>query len=114
MGRKAKFDELGLIKQTKGPGRKAKKQKPPKVLPGLPKLEGKYVIKLHLNSFKLIRLLFQGDDEPKKLSHRQKQRASRRTKKKEERKLIKKEKKKGSRKEENEESEFFFAVYQLY
>ncbi|XP_050424953.1 probable 28S rRNA (cytosine(4447)-C(5))-methyltransferase isoform X2 [Adelges cooleyi] len=73
MGRKAKFGEPGAVKQLKGPGRKAKKQKPPKMLPGLPKLEE--------------------SDEPKKLSHRQKQRASRRAKKKEERKTIKKEKK---------------------
>lgn len=40
MGRKAKFGELGAAKQIKGPGRKAKKQKPPKILPGLPKLKG--------------------------------------------------------------------------
>lgn len=40
MGRKAKFDDLGAVKQIKGPGRKAKKQKPPKMLVGLPKLEG--------------------------------------------------------------------------
>ncbi|XP_050525309.1 probable 28S rRNA (cytosine(4447)-C(5))-methyltransferase [Daktulosphaira vitifoliae] len=73
MGRKAKFGEPGVVKQTKGPGRKAKKQKPPKLLPGLPKLED--------------------EEGTKKLSHRQKQRASRRAKKKEERKLIKKEKK---------------------
>ncbi|XP_060833653.1 probable 28S rRNA (cytosine-C(5))-methyltransferase [Rhopalosiphum padi] len=84
MGRKAKFGDDGAVKQFKGPGRKAKKQKPPKMLPGLPKLEG--------------------DDEPKKLSHRQKQRASRRTKKKEERKLIKKEKKKGVKKDDDVEN----------
>jgi len=40
MGRKAKFDNLGAVKQIKGPGRKAKKQKPPKMLVGLPNLEG--------------------------------------------------------------------------
>lgn len=48
MGRKAKFDDLGLVKQTKGPGRKAKKQKPPKILPGLPKLDGNEYITLCL------------------------------------------------------------------
>jgi len=56
---------------------KQKKQKPPKILTGLPKIEG--------------------DDEIKKLSHRQKQRLSKRMKKKEERKLIKKEKKKDNK-----------------
>lgn len=40
MGRKAKFGDDGVLKQTKGPGRKAKKQKPPKMLVGLPKLAG--------------------------------------------------------------------------
>ncbi|XP_025419784.1 probable 28S rRNA (cytosine(4447)-C(5))-methyltransferase [Sipha flava] len=81
MGRKAKFDDVGTVKQIKGPGRKAKKQKPPKMLPGLPKVEG--------------------ENDLKKLSHRQKQRAARRIKKKEEIKLIRKEKKKGVKKEDN-------------
>lgn len=44
MGRKAKFSELGVVKPIKGPGRKAKKQKPPKMLPGLPKPEGNSVL----------------------------------------------------------------------
>lgn len=48
MGRKAKFGDLGLAKQTKGPGRKAKKQKPPKILPGLPKLESNEYITLYV------------------------------------------------------------------
>lgn len=44
MGRKAKFGDDGVVKQFKGPGRKSKKQKPPKMLPGLPKLNGKSII----------------------------------------------------------------------
>lgn len=68
-----------------------------------------------MNLTKFLNIL--GDDEPKKLSHRQKQRASRRTKKKEERKLVKKEKKKGGKKEDNIESKFlsvyFFSSYVL-
>lgn len=52
------------------------------------------------------------DDEPKKLSHRQKQRASRRIKKKEERKLIKKEKKKDVSKDDNVKSKLKY-YYQL-
>lgn len=44
MGRKAKFGDVGVVKQIKGPGRKAKKQKPPKMLPGLPKIDGKNMI----------------------------------------------------------------------
>lgn len=44
MGRKAQFGDQGVSKPVKGPGRKAKKQKPPKMLPGLPKLEGNYNI----------------------------------------------------------------------
>lgn len=39
MGRKAKFGDVGVEKKIKGPGRKARKQKPPKTLPGLPKLK---------------------------------------------------------------------------
>lgn len=54
---------------------------------------------------------FLDDDEPKKLSHRQKQRASRRTKKKEERKAIKKEKKKGIIKEDDVKSNLIFCQY---
>lgn len=49
-----------------------------------------------------------GDDETKKLSHRQKQRAARRIKKKEEIKLIRKEKKKGVKKEDNVQSKCFY------
>jgi len=55
MGRKAKFGDDGAVKQIKGPGRKAKKQKPPKMLPGLPKLEGN--ILNSYNYFKLIQLI---------------------------------------------------------
>lgn len=51
---------------------------------------------------------FVDDNEPKKLSHRQKQRASRRTKKKNERKAIKKEKKKGNTIEDDAKSNLIF------
>lgn len=53
------------------------------------------------------------NDEPKKLSHRQKQRASRRIKKKEERKLTKKEKKKGIKKNNNVESKCLINFYKF-
>ncbi|XP_063821875.1 uncharacterized protein LOC135071924 [Ostrinia nubilalis] len=73
MGRKAKFDETKKVK--KGPGRKAKKQPDP--------------------VFK--KSLLEDEDEPKKLSHRQKQRAARRVKKRaeiaEKRKTLKEAKK---------------------
>ncbi|KAL0894011.1 hypothetical protein ABMA27_014078 [Loxostege sticticalis] len=73
MGRKAKFDETKKVK--KGPGRKAKKQPDP--------------------VFK--KSLLEDDEEPKKLSHRQKQRVARRAKKKaelvEKRKTLKQAKK---------------------
>ncbi|XP_053625587.1 uncharacterized protein LOC128683710 [Plodia interpunctella] len=73
MGRKAKFDETKNIK--KGPGRKARKQGDP-------------VFRKEL---------LEDEDEPKKLSHRQKQRAARRVKKKteiaEKRKALKQAKK---------------------
>jgi len=55
MGRKAKFGDDGAVKQIKGPGRKAKKQKPPKMLPGLPKLEGNILFSYYY--FKLIQLI---------------------------------------------------------
>jgi len=56
MGRKAKFGDDGAVKQIKGPGRKAKKQKPPKMLPGLPKLEGSNIL-FSYYYFKLIQLI---------------------------------------------------------
>ncbi|KAM3963104.1 uncharacterized protein ACR2FA_002871 [Aphomia sociella] len=73
MGRKAKFDETKKVK--KGPGRKARKQRDP--------------------IFR--KELLENDEEPKKLSHRQKQRVARRVKKKtelaEKRKTLKQAKK---------------------
>ncbi|KOB74009.1 putative ribosomal RNA methyltransferase NOP2 [Operophtera brumata] len=81
MGRKAKFDETKKVK--KGPGRKARKQPDP-----------------------IFRKELLDDDEPKKLSHKQKQRAAKRVKKRtelaEKRKALKEAKKNVAKKTEVE------------
>ncbi|KAI5752075.1 hypothetical protein M8J77_013576 [Diaphorina citri] len=72
MGRKANFKDPERPK--KGPGRKTKKQKDPEIIPHIKKL-------------------IEADEEPKKLSHRQKQRLARRLKKKQEKIAKRKENK---------------------